>query len=381
MLQAKISPYPSRVTSIDIARFFGIFLVFYGHLIEQVMYLGSESAATQYKWLYSFHMPLFFVLAGYVAKPTAHGDFTRFFQKIWSGRLVPYFFFSGLAFAFSFIIPGWFPTLDLSQTSGYIAGLIDTVMGFPAFNIPLWFLASLVGIEVLHRVLGQYWSGTKELIAGILVFYLVGYYLNDRIFFFGEGLNFWMVNLVPLGYAFYLLGVLLRRLKWMEMDASRPFLFGLCAACLAGVFLTYDLNQGPFRLLEASVFLAGAPGSVIWFPITALMGITLVLAFARLVPQTRLLQHMGKITLVIYGLHGLYYHFVNAPLAQWVADITLENHAVILILVFTLSALSVFSAGLMAVGLRKTVPFLVGGNNAPRPRSFAPITQGKSPAE
>ncbi|MGC3996914.1 MAG: hypothetical protein QM767_05030 [Anaeromyxobacter sp.] len=39
-----------------------------GHVVERVMYLQNVAAAAQYKLIYSFHMPLFFVLAGAAAK-------------------------------------------------------------------------------------------------------------------------------------------------------------------------------------------------------------------------------------------------------------------------------------------------------------------------
>ncbi len=35
----------------DIARFYGIVLVYYGHIVEQVMYTGSAAAAAQRKGL------------------------------------------------------------------------------------------------------------------------------------------------------------------------------------------------------------------------------------------------------------------------------------------------------------------------------------------
>lgn len=361
MSSSSLRASSARVSSIDIARFFGITLVFFGHLVEQVMYLGSDVAAAQYKWVYSFHMPLFFLLAGFVARTgTPDVSLPGFLKRRWTGRLVPYFFFCALVFVLSFFIPGWFPTLDLPGTGAYLDGIISTLMGFPAFNIPLWFLASLVGLEILHFFLGRFWVRTPVLLAAIVGFYLGGYYLNQQIYFFGEGLNFWMLNLVPLGYAFYLTGLLVQRMRWLEVPASRPLLAGLAAACLVAVFLTYDLNQGPFRMLEASIFLAGAPGHVFWFPFTALMGIALVLLCARLVPQSRFLQHMGEITLVIYGLHGLFYHFVNRPLAAWIGSLSLENGWLIFLLVGLLSVLSVLLAGGGAVILRRTVPFLVG---------------------
>jgi len=57
-----------RILVIDIARLYAMALVFYGHFIERIMLLENPAAAAQYKFVYSFHMLLFFVLAGYVAR-------------------------------------------------------------------------------------------------------------------------------------------------------------------------------------------------------------------------------------------------------------------------------------------------------------------------
>jgi acyltransferase len=58
----------NRIWVIDIARFYAIALVYYGHFIEELMLLKNPAAASQYKFIYSFHMVLFIVLAGYVAR-------------------------------------------------------------------------------------------------------------------------------------------------------------------------------------------------------------------------------------------------------------------------------------------------------------------------
>jgi hypothetical protein len=57
-----------RIWMVDIARFYAMALVFYGHFIERVMILENAAAAVQYKFIYSFHMVLFVILAGYVAR-------------------------------------------------------------------------------------------------------------------------------------------------------------------------------------------------------------------------------------------------------------------------------------------------------------------------
>ena len=363
-----------RVSSIDIARFIGISLVFYGHLVEQVMYLENAAAAAQYKWVYSFHMPLFFLLAGtVVSSRITQNTLTGFLWTRWTTRMVPYLFFAlGLGVVAMFV-PGWLPMTvptnppALAEPGFYPSGFVSTLMGMPAFHVPFWFLASLISLEVFHYFVGRLWTSKLRLAIGAVVFYLIGYYLNLYVDFFSRGWVFWLVNLIPLGYAFYLTGMLVRRTGILDRSYPRWQLALVVLACIAGVFLTYDLNQGPWRLgLEAVVIVAGAPGDLIWFPITALTGITMVIAVAKLLPQWRFLQYLGEITLLIYGLHGIFYHFVNMPLAKSVMP-HLPDHGWSVFLFTTAgTAVSVAICIPVALFIAQYMPLVAGRAPAPR---------------
>ncbi len=49
-----------RILVIDVARFYAMALVYYGHFIERIMMLKNPAATAQYRFIYSFHMLLFF---------------------------------------------------------------------------------------------------------------------------------------------------------------------------------------------------------------------------------------------------------------------------------------------------------------------------------
>ncbi|MFW5735180.1 MAG: acyltransferase family protein, partial [Oceanidesulfovibrio sp.] len=205
-----------RITALDIARLFGMVLVYYGHAIEQVMYLGNATAAQQYKFIYSFHMPFFFLVAGYVAKSEKlELGAGAFFKRLAASRLIPYFFFSLVFMVASMFVPGTFALSDLTSVQGYLAGMARTLLGMPVYNIPMWFLASLVSVEALHYLAGRHLRTDVRIAIAAACFYLLGYYLNlhfqflqfDKIFRW----NYWFIHQAPVGYAFYLAGVLLRR--------------------------------------------------------------------------------------------------------------------------------------------------------------------------
>ena len=361
----------TRIGSIDTARFLAIALVFYGHFVEQVMYLDNAAAAAQYKWIYSFHMPLFYVLSGIVhneARPRL--AIMPFLHRVLRSRLVPYGLFALLPALFVFAgVPGWFPTVDLSRPAGYVEGFVSTLMGLPAFNIPLWFLASLVLIELLHFAIGRLWTTKARLLAGIVVFYLIGYLFNRYVDVIGAGLIFWMAHVVPLGYAFYLTGILVRRTGILERSFPTSTVAAVAGLCLVGVFLSYDLNQGPFRLLDVVVMMFGTVGHPILFPLTALVGSALVILIARLMPAWRWLQYLGEITLLIYCLHGFFYHFVNPPLAAWMTTHLPVSSGWVLTAASVMTiALSLAITAPIAIAIQRWLPQITGRSGKVRGR-------------
>ena len=71
-----------RVEWIDIAKGYGILFVIIGHLYLQDSFLTTQ--------IYTFHMPLFFFLSGYVFSAKKY-NFNEFIKRKAKTILVPYF--------------------------------------------------------------------------------------------------------------------------------------------------------------------------------------------------------------------------------------------------------------------------------------------------
>lgn len=94
-MKTKISGQNRRIETIDIAKAITIFCVILGHTT------GNLDTPLFRKVLYSFHMPLFFLLAGLSVKPQAlHGvkAWTAFLYKNLLALMVSYFIW-GLVYA------------------------------------------------------------------------------------------------------------------------------------------------------------------------------------------------------------------------------------------------------------------------------------------
>ena len=362
---------PARLATLDVARFLGIFLMYYGHVVEQVMYRGSAQALQQYKFIYSFHMPLFFVLSGVIAKDWGSElGAVDFLKSRLASRGVPLLVFSLILGLISLVITPDFPPIPLRTAADYGHAVCLTLTRLPVFDIPTWFLMCLVCVEVLHALVYRVLRASDRRIGVAIVgFYLAGYGLNSRWDALADGANVWFWNEAITMYAFYLVGVWIARRRVLTLLVARPALFVATLAAIAAVYVTYDLNQGPFRLkIPAVVILAAAHGQIVWFPVTALAGTAAILLLAASAESWRPLAFMGRNALVLFCLNGLFYHHVNAGLARWFVDAWPQSYGSLCVFAAGLSTTSLLIAAPLMAGFDRFLPQLVG-----RPALVGPV--------
>ena len=319
-----------RIEMIDIARFYAIALVFYGHFIERMMILGNPAAALQYKFIYSFHMVLFVVLAGFVAR---EGDvdlaFGTYLKNRLLTRLLPFLFFTAIFVILPAFFPGDFFFLKLPSIDGYVQGLILTAFGLPLFCVPSWFILMLFSIELIHYLAFRFLQqSTSTILAGALLFYIAGYWLNLYFDLFNAakgrvvGWNYLYVHEAITMYAFYLLGILLRRHPALIEKLPIRLACGGAIISILIVAFSFGLNTGPFNINyhDSVVIMFSSHGSLVWFPITAIAGSLLVLFLARCTARRPMIVWMGKNTLILIFLNGAFYHYINPPVAKWVVS-------------------------------------------------------------
>ncbi len=363
-----------RLLFIDMARLYGVGLVYYGHFIESYMKAGSSVAAMHYKFIYSFHMPLFFVLSGYIAKKhVSNTSFQAWLKKHMASRLVPYLFLSLLLIIPTFWITGFTVGLSLPSVEGYVKGIAATVLaGFPYFNIPTWFLICLFVVEIFHYVTSRFLSSNARILLIALGFYVFGSILAWNAGFMrptnilsphGKIYPYFMILEAFTGYAVYLIGVYLRRNNVLGGSSPPLILAASAFTCLMLVFLTYDLNKGMFLIpfYDAVILLASSHGNPILFPLTALAGSLMILIIAKMTPRLRFLCYLGGNTVIIFGLNGVFYHLVNDRLASY------------LLLLHGNDSLNILLSGLAVtlVSMCLTVPFVFTFNR------FCPQLMGK----
>ncbi len=132
-----------RLDYIDIAKGIGILCVIWGHIVTP----HNFSA----RFIYSFHMPLFFFLSGMFFNGGKYTSFLDFIKKRGRRLLVPYVIYSIVTWGIWVI----FNRLTGNDTVNIWQPLLETVYArgsgqFLPHNSALWFIPCLFAVEIMY---------------------------------------------------------------------------------------------------------------------------------------------------------------------------------------------------------------------------------------
>lgn len=335
-----------RIVHLDMARAVGIILVILGHVL--ILFATRPTAFDPeafagVRFIYAFHMPLFFFLSGLMHRP-------RNPASVLSGSL-------GLIF--------------LAQLAQIAAGLFDggwlapqtmlrPLLGLTGFSIGVtWFLVSLAMVRIL--VLAWQQGGTRGRIITLLAL------IASLAAAFGSGVQYLQIHTWWAGFVFYMAGHTLTglardRLAATSLPGARAAFWWLLPAtllALAATALISGWNRGclinPFATCGMEVtyghfmvrMITGDYGFVPLFLLAAASGIAGVLLLSALMARLpasprRFLSRIGENTLTLLILNGFVLMIGNHLLRQqlpedypgWIpaalSVIMLAGHAVLL---------------------------------------------------
>lgn len=262
-----------RIRWVDIAKGIGIFLVVLGHcqITENVLTLIT-----------TFHMPLFFFLAGYVFRPERYSSFSAFFKARVKSILVPYAAFTLLSILFSFsrTLLGQGMSLEMIFGDFLRAGVVES-------NQPLWFLRTIFFVEILFFLLNKIKLSDAKAVClvylGFAAVFLLHWDFYTR-----------MVN----GLLFYSLGYLAKRSAVFEKKAANcPPVAAISGVGFALSFAYVGWKQYHFSITSNSHLLP--------FLMVTHLGILFVITSSMALSQNRVLEYLGRNSLVILCVHVL----------------------------------------------------------------------------
>ena len=278
-----------RVIWIDYAKAIGIYSVVLGHALSY----SIVSEATARNFIYIFHMPLFFFISGYLFKPNKETSFKTHFTKDVLSLFIPYISLNVLAFIL--LLPLlFFIHIDIgNKIFQFLTGQGHAPAG------PAWFLLCLFGVRII-----AFWV-LKQKIQIILSFVLfsciIAYFLPFHLY--------WCIDVVFMAFPIFAIGHLSKRVATLEITLSKKSMTYKYAVFIISLTLTVAITS-----LQGSVSMysrAFGQTPALFYP-GAFVGILMIVSFCSLFKNDKMLvRNLSSGTIVIMGLHGILYIYVN----------------------------------------------------------------------
>lgn len=292
----------TRINYVDIMKGIGIVLVVLGHTM-----LTPDIK----RYIYSFHMPLFFFISGYVFKNKQSIKNTDFIKNKAKRLLIPYVMFVLISMPLTIKQLGINPQKIINSFLLY---------GETSWNTPIWFLFSMFITSLIYFYIDKLNDNHKNSIVIILV-----------------AIGFIMIKLnikVPLqiissliGLAFFKLGNSHKKEKFTNF-ISKPLIIILMGIIggVVGVFFNSNVNM-----------VGNTYGNIIYFFIASITNIYFVMGISINIKENCLLEYLGRKSLLIMGMHYLVFFLEKGIIYIFIKKniMTLQNNLLSIVYMLT----------------------------------------------
>lgn len=299
----------NRLEWIDWMKALGIYLIVLGHFYS----IGE-------KFIYVFHVPLFFVISGFLNKKEVDGQL--FWKKLWYNLAVPMLIMAVINFVYHCILQFFNGLFSPADAYWFVRNI---AFGMVAGLDMLWFVYTLIFLKIIH----QFCHSDRFFFALIVVMLALAYVYNHSDL---SGLPFFLkepnavVDLCT-AYPFFALGVLLRNFKEVINALNNKAMLIATFACgllLVALCYAYNGNVGMFRCdYGGSIFLflvGGVAGTVMMWSLSVLFGCA-----------PKVIAIISRGTIIILGFHKMLIDLVWVFFTPSVLDVFF---AVLILLLF-----------------------------------------------
>lgn len=272
-----------RIDWIDYAKGLGIILMVMGHY----QYLNSDIN----KWIFSFHMPLFFLISGFLTS-SRNIECGKYIIKRFKLLFIPFFLFGFITYLLSFIIGKGYPIQE------FILNIFNNR------GAGMWFLHTLFLVNIMYLILYRL-SKLKKFILWIIL--IVTSYFSSKY-------NIHLplrAEVIPICLSFFLLGDILKPeiLKLEKLNNYALYTFAILSLITNIILVSYS-NRMDIAENRTGGYL---------FIITAITGIipilSLSLILARLKSYCRYIKNILKFcsinAIIILIFHPYIFSFIN----------------------------------------------------------------------
>lgn len=268
-----------RINWIDMARGYGIILVIIGHL-----YIFKISS-----WIYSFHMPLFFLLSGYLFRRSE--KFSKYFVKKLNGLIKPYVFLSLIIILYRLL-----EDLLLRKSINPVKNIVAFVL--QRRETTLWFITCLFIIELMYYFVDKIkYSWIQHLVVALIT--LVGLSYEKWV---GKAL-FWNVDVAFAAFGFFYIGVLCKKYNVIEKVNKRLSI--IQKVLIFPVLLILNIGGAVINNKISGFGLEMMSCQYGFWPLTYLVALigTAAVIMISMIFANRFVTYIGKNTWIFFGLH------------------------------------------------------------------------------
>lgn len=296
----------NRNTTIDIVKGIGIILVVLGHTALPKSLLNI---------IYSFHMPLFFFISGYLySKEKYSTDIMVVFKSKFNTLLWPFFTFSIFAIILNYIFVQ-------HNMSFVLFELKDTILGIHNINGPLWFLTALFMVEIIFSQTNRYKNYDFIILLIVIIGFINAFYFQFRIIY--------NIDIALIGILYFYIGYKVRDFNLLNISLKIKMSLLILLSFLLVVF-SYKTE---FNMMYHIY------GDIYNFIIASFSGIALVLIISKIIDKfnymKKILIWLGVNSLIILATHFLYAHLI----ADTIGRLPYRGHNLITLLLIVLSVL------------------------------------------
>lgn len=265
-----------RIEWIDMAKGYGIILVLVGHV--DMPYIT--------KYIYAFHIPLFFFLSGCVYNTTI--EFNAFFIKKIKKLVIPYF---------CLCLPMIFSELYFGDSCNInIDGIINEMIGFleQKRHTTLWFLSTLILLNFITYPFIRYnIKHTTIIVVGVSLFGLLLWHM---------GLNslIWNIDAALVVIPFFYAGFKSKSI--FNQILNIPTKYILFSFILLSI-ITFAITRFNYSLSGTKLDIYDSTLGNIWLGyLSAFSGIVACIVFSMLF-SNKAIKYLGKNSLLFFAWH------------------------------------------------------------------------------
>jgi acyltransferase len=276
-----------RIKWLDSAKGLGILAVVLGHV--------SFKNRVIKKYIFSFHMPLFFMISGYLFNKESYGSYTAFLKKKIKTLIIPYFIFSFGSYFYWFLTERFYRPAE-TEISIFkpLIGIFysNGVDDYLVHNTVLWFITCLFVVENIFFFINKI-KHKSGIFLALFFFSLVGY-IDSLIMPFRLP---WGIDIAFTAVVFYGIGYLLKTNKnsiLSILEKKNKYLIGatllFCSIIFCFINGSVDMNFNVY-------------GNYVFFYFSAICGSAFCFMLCKSFEDLKLLSFLGKNSLMIMVLH------------------------------------------------------------------------------